>query len=370
MTDRQRHGFILLLVAGLIAASFVFIATRKTRLGLDLKGGVELVYKAEKTAVSPVNPASLQRAVDVMNNRVNQLGVTQPQITTEGKNLIDVQLPDVKNVVQAEKAVGTTAQLFFYDWEANALTPTGQPVADGLVSGDAAATAISQGSQGNAGSPSPASGAMGFYQAVQLASKQPLQTDIRKTQGTGNQFFLFGAPGSSACAAYATAQGTKVQKGVHCLIAETQVADNASYASAVRGLKAGLSRAEKAGTQVLEVKQGWQVLQAVPTNYATQPNYGSPNAGYYVLRDDVALRGNQITNPMASTDQSGAPDVTFGFQGNGGNLFQNVTRNIAVRGLLDSSNQHFAIALNNQLVSVPNVQYKEFGDGILRSARA
>ena len=42
MTDRQRHGFILLIVAGLIAASFVFIATKTTRLGLDLKGGVEL----------------------------------------------------------------------------------------------------------------------------------------------------------------------------------------------------------------------------------------------------------------------------------------------------------------------------------------
>ena len=364
MTDRQRHGFILLLVAGLIAASFVFIATKKTRLGLDLKGGVELVYKAEKTAVSPVNSAALQRAVDVMNNRVNQLGVTQPQITTEGKDLIDVQLPDVKNVVQAEKAVGTTAQLFFYDWEANALTPNGQLVADGLTASDPASVAISQGANGNTGSPSSASGAMGFYQAVQLASKQPLQTDIKKTQGTGDQFFLFGAPGSSACTAYAAAQGTKVQKGVHCLIAETQVPDNQSHASAVHGLKAGLLAAERAGAQVLEVKQGWQVLQAVPTNYATQPKYGSPSAGYYVLKDNVALRGNQISNPAASTDQSGAPDVTFGFQGNGGNLFQNVTRNIAVRGLLDSANQHFAIALDNQLVSVPNVQYKEFGDGI------
>ena len=360
MTDRQRHGFILLLVAGLIAASFVFIATKKTRLGLDLKGGVELVYKAEKTAVSPVNPAALQRAVDVMNNRVNQLGVTQPQITTEGKNLIDVQLPDVKNVSQAEKAVGTTAQLFFYDWESNALNPsTQQAVANGLTTGDATATAISQGANGNAGSSSSASGAIGFYQAVQLASKQPLQTDIKKTQGTGNQFFLFGAPGSSACAAYAKAQGTKVQKGVHCLIAETQVPVNKPS-----GIYAGLSPAEKAGTKVLEVKQGWQVLQAVPNNYATQPKYGSPNAGYYVLKDDVALRGKDITNPVASTDQSGAPDVTFGFQGNGGNLFQNVTRTIAVRGLLDSANQHFAIALDNQLVSVPNVQYKEFGDGI------
>ena len=38
MTDRQRHGFILLLVAGLITASAVLIAVKPTRLGLDLKG--------------------------------------------------------------------------------------------------------------------------------------------------------------------------------------------------------------------------------------------------------------------------------------------------------------------------------------------
>ena len=37
-----------------------------------------------------------------MNNRVNQLGVSQPQITTDGSNQIDVQLPDVTNVSQAE----------------------------------------------------------------------------------------------------------------------------------------------------------------------------------------------------------------------------------------------------------------------------
>ena len=80
MTDRQRHGFILLLVAGLIAASAALIAIKPTRLGLDLKGGVELVYRAVPKASSPINQAALQRAVDVMNDRVNQLGVSQPQI--------------------------------------------------------------------------------------------------------------------------------------------------------------------------------------------------------------------------------------------------------------------------------------------------
>ena len=95
MTDRQRHGFILLLVAGLIAASVVLIATQKTILGLDLKGGVELVYQGEPTPQTPkVTQDALQRAVDIMNQRVNQLGVTEPQIQTTG-NDITVDLPDV-----------------------------------------------------------------------------------------------------------------------------------------------------------------------------------------------------------------------------------------------------------------------------------
>ena len=59
MTDRQRHGFVLLLVAGLIAASAVILTQFKTVLGLDLKGGVELVYQAQPTPQSPVNQTSL-----------------------------------------------------------------------------------------------------------------------------------------------------------------------------------------------------------------------------------------------------------------------------------------------------------------------
>ena len=81
------------------------------------------------------------------------------------------------------------------------------------------------------------------------------------------------------------------------------------------------------------------------------------------------MRGKDISNPEASTDQNGEPDVTFGFKGNGGALFQNITRTIAQRGELVSTSgnelqQHFAIALDNQLVSVPAINYKEFQDGI------
>ncbi len=117
------------------------------------------------------------------------------------------------------------------------------------------------------------------------------------------------------------------------------------------------------------VKQGTQVLQATPASYAHWPKFGSPDTGYYVVRDNVALTGNDITNPQSSTDQSGAPDVTFGFKGPGGNAFQNVTGTIARRASLASppgnqQNQHFAIALDNQLISVPSIDYKQFQEGI------
>ena len=43
MSPRRRNLFVILLMLGLLAASAVVIATKETRLGLDLKGGVELV---------------------------------------------------------------------------------------------------------------------------------------------------------------------------------------------------------------------------------------------------------------------------------------------------------------------------------------
>src|SRR4029453_13703614 len=53
MTDRHRSLFVLLLVLGLIAASLAVLNQRETKLGLDLQGGVQLVYEAERTAQQP-----------------------------------------------------------------------------------------------------------------------------------------------------------------------------------------------------------------------------------------------------------------------------------------------------------------------------
>jgi SecD/SecF fusion protein len=122
--------------------------------------------------------------------------------------------------------------------------------------------------------------------------------------------------------------------------------------------------------EVLTVPRGTVVLQAIPSSFAHPTAIGDPNAQFFVLKDHVALRGSDITNPQQSTDSNtGNPNVAFGFSGHGKNAFQNVTAHIANRGSLvsglgQSLNQHFAVALDNQLVTVPYIDYKQYPDGI------
>jgi SecD/SecF fusion protein len=152
-------------------------------------------------------------------------------------------------------------------------------------------------------------------------------------------------------------------QGQHCLIngPDTSLTDLYS------GLPAGVSRSQG---ELVTVPQGTVVLQAANVSASQKIASNSPNAQFYVLRDDVALTGNDITNPQASTDQSGAPDVTFGFNGKGQSAFQRVTGTIAHRGANvslggASLNQHFAVALDNQLVTVPQINFHQYPDGII-----
>jgi SecD/SecF fusion protein len=169
MTDRRKNALILLLVAGLFAGSLAVILAKPTRLGLDLKGGVELVYQGKPTAQSKVDSESLNRAIDIMRKRVDQLGVSQPEIQRTGASEIDVSLPDVKDAARAEEEVGKTAQLFFYDWETNVIGANGQPApTEATATGGANAGASQFG--------------LLEYQAVLRAAKRP--AIIRKTDTT------------------------------------------------------------------------------------------------------------------------------------------------------------------------------------------
>src|SRR5947209_8172310 len=214
MTDRQRNVFILVLVLLLIGGSVLVVAVDKTFLGLDLKGGVQLVYQAKPTPQTPrVTQAALQRAVDTMDQRVNQLGVSEPQIETQGSDQISVGLPDVQNTKRAEQLVGTTARLEFYDWEANALTPSGKTVASLLTVQDPTAVTISRG--GSLAPGSLGAGSMPLYQSVKLDSKQPKQVS-RSNARPGSEYFAFGSPGSPVCKTAARFYHVTALVGQYC----------------------------------------------------------------------------------------------------------------------------------------------------------
>jgi SecD/SecF fusion protein len=371
MSDRQRHGFVLLLVAGLIAASIFVLFTQPTRLGLDLQGGVQLVYQGEPTAQTPtVTQAALSRAVDIMRSRVDSLGVTQPVIQTSGGNQISVGLPSVTNLKRAEQQVGTTARLFFYDWEANALTPSGKPVASLLQAQDPTADLISQGLPTGAQPGQTGAGSMPLYQAVKLAAAQPYSPSSHNAR-FGSEYFVFGAPGSTACATAARDSHTQVAAGAQCLLAgPVNEKPGVSTAQAQQDLTAALPAGVKLSDgKTLEIKQGTVVLQAADASFNPSTSFTNPVKQFYVLKDNVALQGTDITNPQQSTDQAGQPDVSFSFTGPGQNEFQNVTAAIAHRGALDSPfnqqrNQHFAVALDQKLITVPQIDYKLYPDGI------
>src|SRR5713101_5250201 len=106
---------------------------KKPTLGLDLRGGLEVVLKAVPPKGHVLTPADLDRSVSIMQNRINGLGVSEPEIRKQGKDQIVIQLAGVHDPAAAAKLIGKTAQLMLFDFEADVTGPSldvnGNPVA-------------------------------------------------------------------------------------------------------------------------------------------------------------------------------------------------------------------------------------------------
>lgn len=138
----------------------------------------------------------------------------------------------------------------------------------------------------------------------------------------GPQYYLFGSPGSAACTTIAKQDMTARIPGAHCLLAGPAT----SLSDLTADLPSGVTMADG---HRLTVPQGTVVLQAANPSASSQIAFNSPTARFYVLEDNVALTGNEITDPHQSTDQSGSPDVTFSFNSKGSSQFQKLTAQIA-----------------------------------------
>ncbi len=356
MADRRKNLLILLIVFGLVAASLAVITTKKTRLGLDLKGGVELVYQGRPSAASKVNSESLNRAIDIMRKRVDQLGVAAPEIQRSGENEIDVALPEVSNAHRAEDEVGRTAQLQFYDWEPNVIGPDGKPAPT-----EASVTGGREAGSSAFGLPQ--------YQAVLRAEKRPAE------------FFPKSTTYSPGC--------TPEQKG-GCLYGSWYLIDEKNEKMLCAGKQPTCAPAETEANlfadgykpppgskpRAVRINPGTVLLQA----RATESSAGkvinhSPNS-FYVLKDDPILSGEDITHPQQGFDEgaggNGQPNVNFGFTSGGKGKFEEITKKIAHRGQeaqlpgvsKEAAQQHFAVALDGQLITAPSIDYTQYPEGI------
>ncbi|HZQ78210.1 MAG TPA: protein translocase subunit SecD [Acidimicrobiia bacterium] len=108
----RRHALQLTLAIAIVLVPLAAVIASNTtpQLGLDLQGGISVVLAPK--AGTNVKSDTLGQAVNIIRNRVDSLGVAEPDVSRQGNDII-VDLPGVKNQQQALDIVGQTAELRF-----------------------------------------------------------------------------------------------------------------------------------------------------------------------------------------------------------------------------------------------------------------
>ncbi|WP_214702384.1 MULTISPECIES: protein translocase subunit SecD [unclassified Exiguobacterium] len=115
--------FAILMIATILLAVFTTPwVVKNTNLGLDLKGGFEVLYEVQPLEDGDViDESAMNATVRAINNRINVLGVSEPDVRIEENNRIRVQLAGVSNQNEAREVISSTAQLTFRDVNDNVL---------------------------------------------------------------------------------------------------------------------------------------------------------------------------------------------------------------------------------------------------------
>jgi SecD/SecF fusion protein len=365
----ERRKYLTLMgaiVAALVGAVLLAIPGspiyRKPVLGLDLRGGLEVVLKAVPPKGHTLTASDLDRSVSIMQDRINKLGVSSPEVRKQGADQIVIQLAGVHDPAAAAKLIGKTAQLQLFDFEADVTGPSvdanGNPVAQPTLFG--LLTQVQK--QATKGSPE------AYYL---FRSKSTTTTTQKKTTVTKN--------GKKTT----VLKPVKTTKVTHKLIqgpANTKAALLKPYGGH-----------QPASTQIMLVPAHRTVIDCLASTGclgAGAAGVSSSGVYYYLLKyfpdrktdpipemtgGDLVLSGTR-----ADFGQSNQPIVTLQFTGHGSNVFERITRNEWERGktrysLAGSSGdplnyvQHFAIVLDGELKSTP---YIDFTNAALQSGIA
>jgi len=104
---------LLVFISGYYAFQTAFDREEGIKRGLDIAGGLYVLMETVETGDRDVDEDAVERAIEIIRNRVDELGVAEPIIAAQGDDRIRIELPDLEDVEQARDIIGRTALLQF-----------------------------------------------------------------------------------------------------------------------------------------------------------------------------------------------------------------------------------------------------------------
>lgn len=318
----------LILIAMVALTGGMFLSGHTTpRLGIDLAGGTSITLEAKADQGSAINKANMDTAVDIMNRRVNGLGVSEAEVQTQGDRNIIVNIPKGTNSKEARDQVGTTAKLYF------------RPVLAQDATGSAAAT------------PSPSASASGSS----TASPSP---SASKSGSTGEK-----ATSSSSPSASASSQGRAV---TDALKADSTPSASASATGSASPSAAPSSSAPAPSAADAKLQAQYAALDCSKKAQRTKAGDGAKptdttlgcgdidGVWYKYVLGPAAVDGTEVKKAQAVFDTQNAAgwQVTMTFTGKGAKKFADITGQLAKN---TQPQNEFGIVLDGEVVSSPYV---------------
>ncbi len=319
VTDRAKNHLILLAMLVLLGLTGVVAVVRSPVLGLDLRGGLEVVLKAVPN--DPKNPPTqdqINQAISIIRSRVDKLGVSEPEIRKEANNQVSIALAGIKDPKAAASIIGSTGQLFMLDY-----TGTLEPVVSKSASGQASYR------------PS-------LYALLNAAKNRP---NTHYYEGsTPEQWYAFD---SKTHKRLVNTIGQPFPPGASKKQLLTDLRGQAKNAVILRS---------PAGTI-------WANDPVPASNGAAeQPRF----VMFRMPRDpNMVVFGRDVRNAKSDYDPQSGPDVTMGFSGQGTKAFRTITNSLAERGRLTQDTEvPFAVILDNKIEATPTISYQRTPQGI------
>ncbi|MFE2431968.1 protein translocase subunit SecD [Streptomyces sp. NPDC059373] len=312
---------ILLAMVALTGGMFLSGHTTP-RLGIDLAGGTSITLTAKSNQPNAINKTNMNTAVDIINRRVNGLGVSEAEVQTQGSNNIIVNIPKGTNSKQAEEQVGTTAQLYF------------RPVL--AMTANTPASASASPSASASGSASPSASASTSATSTSTASASPSASSTKQgravTDGLKADSAASATPSATASAspsASASASTGTLDTSIPNDLATKFTALDCSDAQA----RANLNLNAKPTDKIIACSQDGAEKYILGVSAVDGKNVKKASSGY-------------------DTQQGNGWIVTLSFDGTGSKAFSKITSQLSQQ---TDPNNRFAITLDNEVVSAPSV---------------